>query len=242
MRTAIIALCASATAALGQDADARGGLWPLFVQSFDVFTVVLILGSLCAVAVIVRCVLDIRRPVILGDRAMSRMEELADAGRLDEMIEYARRSPSLVARIVHAAASEPTETPEGMRESAEVVASEQCARWFRRIEPLNVIGNLGPLVGLAGTVWGMILAFQALGSAGGQANPGALSVGISKALFHTLLGLLLAVPCLAVFGAYRGRVDALCNEGLVRASRLVERLIRERHGPREAAAPARTVA
>ncbi len=71
----------------------------------------------------------------------------------------------------------------------------------------------------------MILAFQGLGMAGGEANPGVLSLGISKALFHTLLGLLLAIPCLAAYGVFRARVDAYCNEAMVIASSLVDRLI-----------------
>ncbi|MFN0011001.1 MAG: MotA/TolQ/ExbB proton channel family protein, partial [Phycisphaerales bacterium] len=95
---------------------------------------------------------------------------------------------------------------------------------FRKIEPLNIIGNLGPLLGLAGTVWGMVIAFAALGQAGGQANPAVLSVGISKALFHTLLGLMLAVPALTVFGFYRSIVDKLCNRAMAISAELVELL------------------
>jgi biopolymer transport protein ExbB/TolQ len=70
----------------------------------------------------------------------------------------------------------------------------------------------------------MVIAFSALGQAGGQASPATLSLGISKALFHTLLGLLLAVPALAVFGMYRGIVDRLCNRALVVAGSLIELL------------------
>jgi biopolymer transport protein ExbB len=96
---------------------------------------------------------------------------------------------------------------------------------MRRIEPLNVIGNLAPLVGLAGTVWGMILAFTALGEAAGSARPAILSLGISKALFHTLLGLMLAIPCLLVFGLYRAVVDRMTAKAMAVTSELLERAI-----------------
>jgi biopolymer transport protein ExbB len=92
------------------------------------------------------------------------------------------------------------------------------------IEPLNVIGNLGPLIGLAGTVWGMILAFNSLGETAGQAGPTDLSLGISKALFHTLLGLCLAIPCLLTFGLYRSVVDRHCTRGVAIASDVIDRL------------------
>jgi biopolymer transport protein ExbB len=111
-----------------------------------------------------------------------------------------------------------------MREAAELAASEESASWFRKIDLLNVIGNLGPLVGLAGTVWGMILAFTSLGETGGQAGPAQLSLGISKALFHTLLGLCLAIPCLFAYGMLRNKLDKLCTRAIVVASEIVEYL------------------
>ena len=94
-------------------------------------------------------------------------------------------------------------------------------QFLGRAEPLSLIGNLGPLVGLAGTVWGMILAFTSLGETGGQAGPTELSEGISKALFHTLLGLVLAVPCLLAFGYFRAKIDTICTDAIARTARIV---------------------
>ncbi|MGD1916052.1 MAG: MotA/TolQ/ExbB proton channel family protein [Phycisphaerales bacterium] len=113
---------------------------------------------------------------------------------------------------------------EAARESAQLEADAQCARLLRRIEPLSTIGNLAPLVGLAGTVWGMILAFTTIGAEGGAAGPAQLSLGISKALFHTLLGLCLAIPALLAYGFLRARVDRLCDEATSRTNALVERV------------------
>lgn len=147
----------------------------------------------------------------------------------------------MVSKIVRAAINVPVSDKNALREAAELAASEESGRWFRKLEPLNVIGNLGPLLGLAGTVWGMIIAFAALGESGGQANPAVLSLGISKALFHTLLGLMLAVPCLTVFGFYRQIVDRLCTRAMVQGADLVELLpgdARQRFG--DAAKPGAT--
>ncbi len=96
----------------------RTGLWDLFVQSFDLFSVLLIAGSLIAVALIVRGALDIRRRVILPPRSIARMRELADAGRFGEMVEAARKDRSIVGRVVYAAASSEDTSPQGMREMA----------------------------------------------------------------------------------------------------------------------------
>jgi biopolymer transport protein ExbB len=199
------------------------GVWPLFMQSFDLFTVVLLLGSLTAGALIFRCIIEVRGAAILPASRTKAMQEMAKAGRYGELRGYVDRDGSMLARILSAAFGSPA-SKSSMREAAEMAASEQVSTWFRKIEPLNVIGNLGPLVGLAGTVWGMILAFTTLGQAGGQAGPADLSLGISKALFHTLLGLCLAIPCLMVFGFYRSLVDRHCTRAMVIASEIVEKL------------------
>lgn len=199
----------------------------LFREAFDLFMVLLIIGSLAGWTIIIICFIEVRQRVIAPREAEDIIGSQIKAGRWAELRQFVNEDDAVVSRVVRAALLYPTDDKGGMREAAEMAASEEVSRWFRKIEPLNVIGNLGPLLGLAGTVWGMILAFLALGEAGGQANPTNLSVGISKALMHTLLGLMLAVPCLTVFGFYRSRVDRLCTRAMVAASELVEQLPEE---------------
>jgi len=201
------------------------GIWPLFAESFDVFTVVLLVGSFAAAAYIYLCVADIRASRIAPGRVLTRLGELIASRNESGIRRELEGDESFPAVVVGAALEALPRGADQAREAAELAAAEQYARWSRRLEPLNVIGALGPLVGLAGTVWGMILAFATLGAAGGEAGPADLSLGISKALFHTLLGLLLAVPCLAVAGLYRPIVDRLCARAMADSTSLVERLI-----------------
>lgn len=219
----LIGLAVSAPA-WAQDEPDRIGLWPLFRQSFDLFSVLLIGGSLTAVAIIVRCVLDIRAINILPQSSVDQITQLTNRQNWTELDRFVGEDESFVGRVVRAALSLKDRDRSAIREAAELAASEECAAWFRRIEMLNVIGNLGPLLGLAGTVWGMILAFTSLGYAGGAAGPAQLSLGISKALFHTLLGLCLAIPCLLVYGYYRSVIDRLCTRGMVISAEVVEQL------------------
>lgn len=204
--------------------ESRVTLMSLFMQSFDLFTILLVIGSLAGWTIIIVCILEIRRSTIAPDEPPQIIGKLARQGSWPELRQFLSDDDALVSRIVRAAHNVPVDDRNAMREAAELCASEESSRWFRKLEPLNVIGNLGPLLGLAGTVWGMIIAFAALGESGGQANPATLSLGISKALFHTLLGLMLAVPCLTVFGFYRSMVDKFCTRAIVQASDLVELL------------------
>lgn len=213
-------------AAAGSVTDSAGeiSIWQLFSQSFDFFTVLLVLASIAAWAIIVISLIEVREKNILPPESDEAVRRLAGAGAWGELRRFVEQDDSFVGKVVLAGMNAPGDDKDAVREAAELAASEQCARWFRRIEPLNVIGNLGPLLGLAGTVWGMVIAFAALGQAGGQASPANLSMGVSKALFHTLLGLLLAVPALTVFGLYRSRIDRLCNKAMMVCFGLVEML------------------
>jgi biopolymer transport protein ExbB len=218
----------AATSTTGStQAGEKKSLMSLFWESTDLFTVLLVTGSLAAWTIIIVSIIEIRKSRIAPEEPSRIIDQLARGDRPErwtELRQFVNEDDALVCRIVRAAVNTPTSDRNAMREAAEMAASEESAKWFRKIEPLNIIGNMGPLLGLAGTVWGMIIAFAALSAAGGQANPASLSLGISKALFHTLLGLMLAVPCLLVFGFFRQIVDKHCTRVMVEAADLVELL------------------
>lgn len=223
----------------GGNESGRVSLWELFSQSFDLFTILLVIGSLAGWTIIIICMIEVRKSNVAPDEPVQIITGLCKAQRWNDLRAFVDEDDALVSRVVRAGMAVPTDDKDSVREAAELAASEEAARWFRKVEPLNVIGNLGPLLGLAGTVWGMIIAFAALGQSGGQASPANLSLGISKALFHTLLGLLLAVPCLTIYGFYRSLIDKLVTRAMVAASDLVEMLPREarlRNGEPKAAA------
>ena len=196
--------------------------WSLFVDSFDVFSITLILGSLVAVTLITRVVMDARRSVIAPDSIYQNLLEHLRMRNLGGFEKGLSDATSIVAIACRAAYNARDKGPAAMRDAAELAASNACARWVRPLDLLRIIGELGPLVGLTGTVWGMIIAFVRLGQAGGAAGPTDLSLGISKALFHTMLGLVLAVPCLLVYGIFRALVEKHCNTAMAQAGELVD--------------------
>ncbi len=90
-------------------------------------------------------------------------------------------------------------------------AEEQATKLFSRIEYLNIIGNVSPMIGLVGTVYGIILAFNTLADVvrqGGVTRPDQLAEGISIALVNTFWGLIIAIPALAMYGLFRNRIDS----------------------------------
>ncbi|UCC21579.1 MAG: MotA/TolQ/ExbB proton channel family protein [Planctomycetota bacterium] len=103
---------------------------------------------------------------------------------------------------------------------------EQASRLMRRIEWLNLIGNVSPMVGLFGTVFGMIKLFDAIVTAGGQPQPAQLAGGISVALVTTFWGLFIAIPALAIHGVFRNRIETLANDAVIEAEHIVPEIRR----------------
>ncbi|NIA16980.1 MAG: hypothetical protein GWO86_01400 [Planctomycetes bacterium] len=94
---------------------------------------------------------------------------------------------------------------------------EQSLKLMRKIEWTNIIGNVAPMIGLFGTVFGMIKLFNEIVLAGGQPRPDQMAGGISIALVTTFWGLLIAIPALAVHGVFRNRIETLAAEAALQA-------------------------
>ncbi len=101
---------------------------------------------------------------------------------------------------------------------------DQTSQLFRRIEWLNLIGNVSPMVGLFGTVFGMIKLFNAIVRAGGQPAPAQLANGISVALVTTFWGLFIAIPALAIYGVLRNRIEQLAGDAVLQAEDIMPQI------------------
>jgi biopolymer transport protein ExbB len=106
--------------------------------------------------------------------------------------------------------------------------AEQSARLFRKIEYLSVIGNIAPMVGLLGTVIGMIFAFQQVAVSQASAGAAQLAEGIYQALVTTVGGLIVAIPSLGVFAVFRNRVDQFVAEAAYMAQHVFTPLRRRK--------------
>lgn len=229
---------AGAPAAGGvSDAQPRGkGVFALVMENIDPIFITIGLLSIVGLTLTIQGFLQNRRGALVPDDSVRQMRDLIAQKKFKELLDFTETDPSFVSASLNAALKRAPDF-DAMREAMETSVGEQTAERFRKIEYLNIIGNLGPLLGLLGTVWGMIIAFSEMDAAGGNASPAQLAGGVSKALAHTFLGLGLAVPCLAAFGVLRTIIDrrtieaGLLSEELLLAIRPAE--------ARPAAAPGR---
>ncbi|MFW6133352.1 MAG: MotA/TolQ/ExbB proton channel family protein [Planctomycetota bacterium] len=179
------------------------------------------LVSIGTVAIIVEYFISIRRANIMPDEVHQQIQEYFGERNYRDAIEMTAEEPSQLSYMIHAALSEASHGYPAMERAIEEAAEERTTKLLRRIEWLNLIGNVSPMLGLMGTVWGMILAFFQIVEKGGQPNPGDLARGIGTALVTTLLGLVVAIPALAVYAVMRNRIDALSSETMLAAQDLI---------------------
>jgi len=177
--------------------------------------------SVLTLAIIVQYFITIRRDNILPPVVLGHVRELFDEKQYGEAIEMTAGEPSFLSYVVHAGLSDASHGYPAMERAMEEAAEERTTKLLRQIEWLNLIGNISPMLGLFGTVWGMIMAFQTLAASGGTADPSELADSIGVALVTTLLGLAIAIPALAVYAIMRNRVDSVTSESMVAAQDLI---------------------
>jgi biopolymer transport protein ExbB len=140
----------------------------------------------------------------------------------------ARLSPrrSVRARLAHAAMAahgDSALTPDAAREETTRIARALLAELRGGLRPLDLIVTIAPLLGLLGTVLGMIAAFQALQEAGGQTDPATLAGGIWEALLTTAAGMAVAIPAAAALTWFDSIADRLQAEMEDDATRIFTR-------------------
>ncbi len=236
---ALSGLFVSSTWAQGDAGPGHQSLLQIIWEGIEVPTYFIVAGSIVAIALIVEHFLVVRRSTISPAEQVRRAREQIETRNFRECLDELRRSRTFFAQLMTAALQHARHGFDAMHEAALEKSGELSGRMYRKAEFLNIIGNLGPLLGLLGTVWGMIEAFGSLGAAGGQAGAGDLASGISKALVNTLLGLALAIVGIGFFGVCRNRIESATVAATVSALDLLEyfRPAATRPSERETARP-----
>jgi len=198
---------------------------------------VLLPMSLITVYLVAKHCLTIRRKKLLPDGIGARVVEIIqrfDAGQLEARL--ADRNDFVSIAVVKAVTQGSGDWFR-MRSLLFESLQEQSLQLLRKIEWVNLIGNVSPMVGLFGTVFGMIKLFNAIVMAGGQPQPAQLAEGISVALVTTFWGLFIAIPALAIHGVFRNRIETLVNDAVVEAENIMPQIGRSLKKQTEAKQP-----
>lgn len=168
----------------------------------------LLFASLVATTVFIERLIALRSAATLPLRLIKEIEELVKNGKLAEATARALGSSSAAGHIF-AAVLRKADAPEDERKAAaEDVGRREAARLEKYTEIIGVVAALGPLLGLLGTVLGMIKVFQKVNEVG-AGSPVEMAAGIWEALVATAFGLLVGIPALVMYRIVLARADAV---------------------------------
>ncbi len=193
----------------------------------------IILLSIVATGFIVEHFISIRKSVLMPEHALNDLENLITAGELDEAMIYCQepQNQSLATNCVLAGLERFQGSEFGFAEykaAVEEAGEDQTGHLYRKTEVLGLIGAIAPMLGLTGTVLGMISAFNTIAEKGGMARPDELAGGIGQALVTTLLGLIVAIPAMIAFSYFRNQIDSIVAEAGKRIERIMMPLGRQK--------------
>ena len=198
-----------ASEAAGEQKETMWGL----IKKGGPIMVPLAIASLLALALALERFIALSRERVLP---AGFMEDLTTTWQEDpsgeQAVEFCEESDCAAGNIFKAGVARTKLGHEAVEKTIEDVGSREADKMKRSLRPLAIIATISPLLGLLGTVYGMINAFGETARSGGTAKTAMLATGIYEALVTTAAGLTIAIPVLLLYQFLLGRVDKLIDE------------------------------
>lgn len=182
----------------------------------------IILLSVVALALVIEYALTIRKKALMPPKTVNHIRDLIKENRHREIANHC--GTTFIGKVVGAGMAEADYGYDAMVRAMEDSGEECIARLARKVEHLNIIGTITPMLGLLGTVIGMLITFNTIYEASkvtGIVDPRELAGGIFKAIVTTVQGLIVAIPSLYAYALFRNRVDSLFTEVMTMAEKLI---------------------
>jgi biopolymer transport protein ExbB len=212
----------------------QGNIFMHIVKSVGwTFGIILLTVSICLVALIVLLSMELRMTTAIPPGFVEDFTDTVNKRRFKEAFEMAKDDGSFLGRVMTSGMVRLQYGIEDARESAFNMVESVKAGKEQLVAYLATIGTLGPMLGLVGTVWGMIKTFMELGRGGASPNPARLADGISHALVVTLLGIGLSVPAIFFHAFFRNRLIRIAMD----TSNIADDLLTQMYHNSKKAAP-----
>ena len=181
----------------------------------------IILLSIVSLGLILDYSFTTRRSSIIPSKDMDMLQDLIKNGSLEKLPKLDSPKASYLTMVTMAGLRESKQGYPSMLKAMEDSAELLANRIARKTEHLNVIGNISPMMGLLGTVIGMLRCFNEIAHTTGAIEPRQLAGGIFEALVTTCMGLVVAIPSLYCYALFRNRVDEFTGEASLAAESLL---------------------
>lgn len=173
--------------------------------------------SLFVTAVIIAQFFTLRVSRLAPEDHIERLDMLLKQHDISGAIAYCDNEENrcLLTRVLGGALTRCARSPFGyleLKTAIEEIAEQEVARLHRMTDIIGLTASIAPMLGLLGTVVGMVGAFDTISVTEGPVRPDSLAGNISEALITTVMGLIVAIPCTAIYTYFRNRIDHLVTE------------------------------
>ncbi len=189
-----------------------------------VFGPVFLLLSFVFVALVVMCFLQIKKSLLLPESLAAQFEQHLEAKEYQPAYELAKNDDSYLGHVLAAGMGKLQAGYPVAVSAMEDAQGEEQMKLEHKISYISLIGALAPMLGLLGTVQGMVASFKQISDNPGVApKPDQLAGGIATALVTTLIGLWIAIPAITAFQIFRNRLEEINNDATEVSTRLMSR-------------------
>ncbi|MBD3266179.1 hypothetical protein GF373_05870 [bacterium] len=171
--------------------------------------VVLAALSVLALSLVIYYSLTLTEKKIVPNEIVTQIRHFAREGRYDDVARVCRRSKGMFSKVIQAGLTRGATDPSSVASTMEAVGRREAESMMRRVRYLSDIAQVAPMLGLLGTVLGMIKAFNFIAFDISAVKPVALASAVAQALVTTAAGLIVAIPCMGFFFYFRGRLQSL---------------------------------
>jgi biopolymer transport protein ExbB len=189
-----------------------------------IFGPVFLLLSFILVALLVMCFLQIRKQILLPPTLSEQFEQHLEAKEYQPAYELAKNDESYLGHVLAAGMGKLQSGYPAAVEAMEEAQGEEQMKLEHKISYVSLIGALAPMLGLLGTVTGMVSSFKQIADNPGVApKPDQLAAGISTALVTTLIGLWIAIPAILFFQLFKNWLEEINSDASEETQRLMSR-------------------
>jgi len=168
--------------------------------------------SVIGLTLIIKLFIEIRKVKMAPPEIVDEIEALLEADEFQEAMEVCESEPCFFTNVVAAGLPKINVSFDTMEKHLEEMMDEEVTRVNAKLAWLSLIAAIAPMLGLLGTVQGMIAAFDQIAATKGQATPDQLAHNIASALITTLLGLMVAIPVTSAYVILRNRMVSFTIE------------------------------
>ncbi|MDP8299404.1 MAG: MotA/TolQ/ExbB proton channel family protein [Candidatus Tantalella remota] len=209
-----------------QAAEEGMTLWQIIAAGGEVM-IVLALMSVAALGLVIYYFMTIKQEALVPQEFLEKTILLVKNGKFDEAKEKCSSEDNLISRVLQAGLMREDKDKVIVKEAMQDAGRRSTDDLWQKLSYLADVAAISPMVGLLGTVLGMIQAFNVIAFQTGAVKPILLASGISKAMVTTATGLIVAIPCMIFYSFFKGRVQD-CNARLENISTELFHLITDK--------------